>query len=43
MAKSALTVIHGENKITLKKKADVAECIIFATVFVAGVLLPIFF
>ena len=43
MAKSALTVIHEENKITIKKKADAAQCIIFATVFVAGILLPIFF
>ena len=43
MRKSKLNVIRNENKITIKKKPDVSNCVIFATVFLAGILLPIIF
>ena len=43
MRKSKLNIIRNENKITIKKKPDVSNCVIFAGVFLAGVLLPIIF
>lgn len=43
MAKAAITIVQDKGKITISKKVDVVHCIIFATVFVAGILLPIFF
>ena len=43
MRKSKLNVIRSDNKITIKKKPDASNCVIFATIFLAGILLPIFF
>ena len=43
MKKSKLNIIQNENKITIKKKPDVLNCVIFAGVFLAGILLPIIF
>lgn len=43
MAKAAITIVQDKGKITISKKVDVVHCIIFATVFVAGILLAIFF
>ena len=43
MKKSKLNIIQNENKITIKKKTDVSNCVIFAGVFLAGILLPIIF
>ena len=43
MRKSKLNVIRSENEITIKKRADVSNCVIFTMIFLAGVLLPIFF
>ena len=43
MKKSKLNIIQNENKITIKKKPDVSNCVIFAGVFLAGILLPIIF
>ena len=43
MKKSKLNIIQNENKITIKKKPDVSICVIFAGVFLAGILLPIIF
>ena len=43
MKKSKLNIIQNENKITIKKKTDVSNCVIFAGVFLAGILLPIVF
>ena len=41
MRKSNLNIIRNDNKITIKKKPEVAHCVIFAMVFLAGILLPI--
>jgi len=43
MRKSKLDIIQSENKITIKKKPDIFNCVIFAGVFLAGILLPIIF
>ena len=43
MRKSKLHIIRNENKITIKKKPDVSNCVIFTMVFLAGILLPIIF
>lgn len=43
MKKSRLTIQEDENKITIKKKVNIGNCITFALVFVCGVLLPILF
>ena len=43
MKKSKLSIIQNENKITIKKKPDVSNFVIFAGVFLAGILLPIIF
>lgn len=43
MRKSNLNIIRNDNKITIKKKPEVAHCVIFAMVFLAGILLPIIF
>ena len=43
MKKSKLNIIQNENKITIKKKLDVSNCVIFSVVFLAGILLPIIF
>ena len=43
MRKSKLIIVQNENKITIKKKPDVSNCVIFAGVFLAGILLPIIF
>ncbi|MBO7304929.1 MAG: hypothetical protein J6V09_06875 [Clostridia bacterium] len=41
MRKSKLNIIRNENKITIKKKPDIFNCVIFTMVFLAGILLPI--
>ena len=41
--KSSLNIIRDENQITIKKKPDVSNCIIFAGIFLSGILLPILF
>lgn len=41
MRKSNLNIIRNDNKITIKKKPEVAHCVIFAMIFLAGILLPI--
>lgn len=43
MRKSKLNIIRSENKITIKKKPDISNCVIFTMVFLAGILLPIIF
>lgn len=43
MKKSRLTIQEEQNKITIKKKADVGNCFLFTLVFACGVLLPILF
>ena len=43
MKKSKLNIIQNENKITIKKKPDVSNCVIFTGIFLAGILLPIVF
>ena len=43
MRKSRLNIIRNEDKITIKKKPDVSNCVIFSVVFLAGILLPVMF
>ena len=43
MRKSRLNIIRNEGKITIKKKPDVSNCVIFSVVFLAGILLPVMF
>ena len=43
MRKSKLIIVQNESKITIKKKPDVSNCVIFAGVFLAGILFPIIF
>ncbi|MBQ8344027.1 MAG: hypothetical protein IJY41_02440 [Clostridia bacterium] len=43
MRKSKLIIVQNENKITIKKKPDVSNCVIFTGIFLAGILLPIIF
>ena len=43
MRKSKLNIIRNENEITIKKKPDVSNCVVFAMVFLAGILLPVMF
>ncbi|MBR7160593.1 MAG: hypothetical protein IKD20_06115 [Clostridia bacterium] len=43
MRKSKLIIVQNENKITIKKKPDVSNCVIFTGIFLAGILLPILF
>ena len=43
MRKSNLNIVRNENIITIKKKPDIVLCIIFAMIFLAGILLPIIF
>ena len=43
MRKSKLNIIRIENKITIKKKPDVSNCVVFSMVFLAGILLPVMF
>lgn len=43
MRKSKLNIIRSENKITIKKKPDASNCVLFIVVFLAGILFPIFF
>ena len=43
MKKSKLRIITEEGRITIKKKVDLGTCIIFAVVFLCGVLLPLLF
>lgn len=43
MKKSKLNIIQNENKISIKKKLDIFNCVIFAGIFLAGILLPIIF
>ncbi|MBQ7365090.1 MAG: hypothetical protein IJW46_05790 [Clostridia bacterium] len=41
MQKSNLIITRHDNKITIKKKPEVAHCVIFTMVFLAGIFLPI--
>lgn len=43
MRKSKLYVVRSENTITIKKKPDASNCVIFALTFLAGILLPVIF
>lgn len=43
MKRSNLKIIRNGNKITIKKKPDVAHSVIFAAIFLAGILFPIIF
>ena len=43
MRKSRLNIIRNEGRITIKKKPDVSNCVIFSVVFLAGILLPVMF
>ena len=43
MRKSRLNIIRNEGKITIKKKPNVSNCVIFSVVFLAGILLPVMF
>ena len=43
MRKSKLYVVQSENTITIKKKPDASNCVIFALTFLAGILLPVIF
>ena len=43
MRNSRLNIIRNEGKITIKKKPDVSNCVIFSVVFLAGILLPVMF
>ena len=43
MRKNRLNIIRNEGKITIKKKPDVSNCVIFSVVFLAGILLPVMF
>ena len=43
MRKSRLNIIRNEGKITIKKRPDVSNCVIFSVVFLAGILLPVMF
>ena len=41
MRKSNLNIIQSGNKITVKKKPDISNCVIFTMIFLAGILLPV--
>ena len=41
MRKSNLNITYNDNKIIIKKKPEVAHCVIFVKIFLAGILLPI--
>ena len=41
MRKSNLNITYNDNKIIIKKKPEVAHCVIFVMIFLAGILLPI--
>lgn len=43
MKKSRLTIREDQNKIIIRKKADIGNCATFALIFVCGILLPILF
>ena len=43
MKKSRLNIIQSENKAVIKKKPDIEQCVIFAAVFLVGVLFPVIF
>ncbi len=43
MRKGNLNIVRDKNTITIKKKPDIAHCVIFAMIFLAGILLPIIF
>lgn len=43
MKKSKLNIVRSENKITIKKRVDVSNCVLFTGIFLSGVLLPIIF
>ncbi len=43
MRKSNLNIVRNENIMTIKKKPDIFNCVVFTMVFLAGILLPIIF
>ena len=43
MKKSKLNIIQNENEITIKKRVDASNCLIFSMIFLAVILLPILF
>lgn len=43
MNKSQLKILHNDNTIVIRKKMEVVTSVIYALIFIAGVLLPILF
>ena len=43
MKNSKLKITEKDNIITVKKRADIPHCIIFASILIAGIFLPIYF
>ena len=43
MKKSRLNIVQNENTTIIKKKPNIWDCIIFAMIFIAGILLPILY